>query len=452
MSRRPPRDLLDIASQVAARARDGEQVECYVGRSRTSNVKAFEGEVEAFTTAETWGVGVRVIRDHRQGFASAGSLDGDVVDEVLADARDNAEFAEADEWLGLAEADGVTPPALEGLFRPGLGAFATADKIELALALERAVRSGDHRITGVRTASYGDWSGEAAVATSTGLGLWSEATSAHLSVTALAADGDVTQVGGGVDVAREPDELAVERAAGDAVLRATRLLGATKAPTQRLTIVLEPRLAVALLGIAAGMLTGDRVLKGRSPFADRVGEAIASPLLTMADDPTDVRSLGADTHDGEGLATRRNVLVDNGVLRTFLHDAYTGRRSGAGSTASAVRGVRTPPSPGIQALAVAPGRGTLDELVAAVDRGLLVQSLAGLHSGVNSVSGDFSVGAEGLLIRDGALAEPVREVTIASTVPRLLLEIAAVGGDLEWLPGGAVAPTIVIPDVQLSGA
>jgi PmbA protein len=445
-------DLLAVAAQVAARARADEQVECYVGRSTTTNVKAFDGEVEAFTSAESWGVGVRVIRDHRQGFASAGSLDADVVDEVLADARDNAAFAEADEWLGLAEPDGVTPPVLEGLCRPGLASFATTDKVALALALERAVRAGDDRITGVRTASYGDWYGEAAVATSTGLGLWSEATSAHLSVTALAADGERTQVGGGVDVAREPGELAVERAASDAVLRATRLLGATKAATQRLAIVLEPRLAVTLLGIAAGMLNGERVLKGRSPFADRVGEAIASPLVTLADDPTDVRSLGADAHDGEGLATRRNVLVDGGVLRTFLHDAYTGRRSGTGSTASAVRGVRTPPSPGVQALAVAPGRGTLDELIADVDLGLLVQSFSGLHSGVNSVSGDFSVGAEGLMIRGGSLAEPVREVTIASTVPRLLLDIAAVGSDLEWLPGGSVAPTIVIPDVQLSGA
>jgi PmbA protein len=117
-----------------------------------------------------------------------------------------------------------------------------------------------------------------------------------------------------------------------------------------------------------------------------------------------------------------------------------------------VRGHRSTPGVGCQALALAPGTGTLDELIASVDRGFLVQALTGLHSGVNAVSGDFSVGAEGLMIRDGALAEPVREVTIASTLQRMLLDVRAVGGEIEWLPGGSAMPPIVIADIALGGA
>jgi PmbA protein len=271
-------------------------------------------------------------------------------------------------------------------------------------------------------------------------------------VSALAADGERTQIGGGIDVGREPTELDVTVASGDAVHRATRLIGATKPPTQRLAIVLEPRLAVTLVGIVSGMLTGDVVLKGRSPFADRVGDQIASPLLSFLDDPTDLRSIDADSHDGEGLANRRNPLVVAGVLQGFLHDTYTGRRSGTGSTGSAVRGARSTPSPGAQVLVMAPGSGTLDEIIAGVDAGLLVQSFNGLHSGVNAVSGDFSVGAEGLMIRNGELADPIREATLASTLQRLLLDISVVGGDLEWLPDGNGAVTLVVPDVALSGA
>jgi PmbA protein len=280
---------------------------------------------------------------------------------------------------------------------------------------------------------------------------WSRGTFCSISVSALADDGEVTQIGGGVDVGREPDELDISIAAEDAVQRTTRLIGATKPPTQRLTIVLEPRLAATIVGIAGGMLSGDVVLKGRSPFADRVGDQIASALLTFVDDPTDARSFAADSHDGEGLATRRNVLVRDGVLQGFLHDAYTGRRSGTASTGSAVRGARSTPSPGLQALAIQPGLGTLDELLAGVDVGLLVHSFTGLHSGVNPISGDFSVGADGIMIRNGALAEPVREATIASTLQRLLLDISHVGADVEWLPGGTAAVTIVVPDVALSG-
>jgi PmbA protein len=236
------------------------------------------------------------------------------------------------------------------------------------------------------------------------------------------------------------------------VLRATRLLGSTKPATQRITLVLEPRMTAAVLGIVGGMLNGEAVLKGRSPFADRVGEAIASPLLTFVDDPTDARSLGAEIHDGEGLATRRNELVVDGLLQGFLHNTYTGRRSGTASTGSAQRGVSSTPGVGAGALAVAPGSGTHEEILAGVGDGLFVTSMAGLHSGVNPVSGDFSVGVEGLMVRGGALAEPVREATIASTLQRLLLDISAVGADLEWLPDGTGGVTLVIPDVALSGA
>ena len=210
--------------------------------------------------------------------------------------------------------------------------------------------------------------------------------------------------------------------------------------------------AVTVIGLVAGTLTGDRVLKGRSPFVDRVGENVATAALTFVDDPTDPASLGAESHDGEGLACRRVPLVEDGVLQGFLHDSYTGRRSGKGSTGSAVRGTRGLPSPGLQALAVRPGSGTLDELIADVDHGLLVFSLAGLHSGVNPVSGDFSVGVEGRMIRNGQLAEPVNECTIASTLQRLLLDIKAIGSELVHLPSGVSTPPVVVGDVSLSGA
>jgi PmbA protein len=211
-------------------------------------------------------------------------------------------------------------------------------------------------------------------------------------------------------------------------------------------------MVATLLSIVGGMLGGEAVLKGRSPFADRVGEQIASPLLFLVDDPTDPLSLGADDHDGEGLATRRNPLISAGVLDGFLHNTYTGRRSGTASTASAVRGYRTTPGAGAQALALAPGTGTIDELVAQVDHGVLVQSMSGVHSGVNPTSGDFSVGVEGLLIRDGQLAEPIREATLASTIQRLLLDVRAVGAEREWTPGGTAASPVVIDAVTLSGA
>ena len=443
-------DLIDLALGLAGRAEPGEELEAFVARGTSLSAKAYDGEVEAFTSAETFGVGIRVIRDGRMGFASAGTFDPSVLDDTLAEARDNATFAEPDEWAGLVSPDGVVPPEMD-LWRDDLATTSTEAKVQMALDLEAAVRDGDPRIFGVRSAGYSEGSGEAAVATSTGLVVGSRGTSCSLSATALAREGDDTQIGGGFSAGRGVADLDFDEAVADAVLRSTRLLGAKQPATDKVTIVLEPRLAATLLGIAGGTLTGDRVLKGRSPFADRVGEAIASPLLTLVDDPTDPRSFGADSHDGEGLATRVNPLIADGVLQGFLHDGYTGRRSGTASTGSAVRSSRSTPAPGCQALVMAAGEQPPEELLAGVDRGLFVQSLNGLHSGVNAVSGDFSVGADGLMIRDGQLAEPVREITLASTLQRLLLGIVAVGNDLDWRPGGATAATLVIADVSMSG-
>ncbi len=448
---RPMTDLSDLAVSIATRATAGEQVEAFVARGRHTTVKAYGGEVESFTSAESMGIGIRVVRDHRQGFAYAGTFEEAAIAETLAEARDNATFGEPDEFFGLAEPDGVQAVEQE-LWDEAVVTFPTERKIELAIELERAVLGADPRIRGVRTSSFGDSSGEAAVATSTGIAVEGRATVCHISVSALASEGDETTIGGGVDVGRDPTALDVAKVVDDAVTRATRILGATKAPSRRLPVVFEPRMAATLLALAAGTLSGERVLKGRSPFADRLGQQIASSSLTLVDDPTDARSLGADSHDGEGLACRCNLLIDEGVLQGFLHSSYTGRRSGSASTASAVRGYASTPGVGVQALAVAPGSRSHAGILAGLDEAFLVQSLSGVHSGVNPVSGDFSVGAEGLMIRGGGLAEPVREVTLASTLQRMLLDIREVGGDLEWLPSGTGASTLVVDDVTLSGS
>ena len=349
-------ELLDVAARIAEMAGPGEQVEAYVARSTSTSVKAYDGDVESLTQASSAGVGVRVIVDHREGFAYAGTLEEGVVLEALAEARDNATFGEPDEFNGLAVPDGVEPADLD-LWPEHLADVPTADKVAMALELEAATKGRDPRVNGVRVAMFANSLGEGAVATSTGIRAWGRAGMAHLMVQALAVQDGETQIEAGLSVGRELTDLSIDEAADDAVLRSTRLLGSTKPSTQRLTLVLEPRMTATILGIVGGMLNGEAVLKGRSPFADRAGEAVASPLLTFVDDPTDPRSLGAEAHDGEGLARRRNELVMDGVLQGFLHNTYTGRRSGTASTGSAQRSVASTPSVGAGALGGRAGHG-----------------------------------------------------------------------------------------------
>jgi PmbA protein len=450
------RDLTDVAASIVERAAPGERLEAYVSKGTETEVRAYQGEVESLTSATTSGVGVRVLVETpdgaRVGFASAGSLEADVIESVLADARDNARFATPDEFVAFAEPDGVDPAGLE-LEDPSLASVPTDRKIALAIELERAARDADARVRQIDEASYGDAIVESALASTTGIRSGARRSMSWLSVAAIANGQGRDQTGYASSAARGVDGLDVGATADDAVRRATRMLGATKPGSSHCAVVFDPRVTATILAVVSSALSGESVTKGRSFFAERMDEVVAAPIVTLVDDPTDPRHLSSSQADGEGLACRRNVLIDAGVLRGFVFDTVSGRRAGTASTGSAVRGgYGGTPSAGCRALALAPGELDFEGILAQVGEGVYVQSVTGVHSGVNTISGDFSVGAEGLRITGGTLGEPLREMTVASTLQRLLLDVAMVGADVEWLPGVAAGQTLAISDAALSGS
>lgn len=442
---------MELADKVVAQAQAGEQIEAYVSRGGETDVRVYQGEVEHFVSAQSEGIGVRVIRDGRTGFAYAGTLDPGAVDEVVAEARDNVAFGTVDEWAGLAEPDGVAPTA-QTLWSDGLADFPTTAKIELAKELERLATSLDPRVR-VDDANYADAWGEVAVATTTGIRQSGRENGCYVTVGTLADDAGETQTGFGFSVGRHPDDFDLERAATEASDRATRLLGARKPPSRRLTVVFDPYVTAQFLSTIGSTLNGESVVKGRSLFRTRLGEAIASPVVQLVDDPTNPAAYSATEVDGEGLAARRNELIRDGVLAQFVHSSYSARRAGGRSTGNATRGgYAGSPGVGCLALQLRPGTRSQPELIADIGDGLLVQSVQGMHSGVNPVSGDFSTGASGMIIRNGELAEPAREMTIASTLQRMLLDVVEVGADVEWLPMRAAGVSLVIADVTMSGS
>ncbi len=444
-------ELQELADRVVAQARPGEQVEAYVSRDHETDIRVYEGEVEHFVSAQSEGIGIRVIRDGRTGFAYAGTLDPTAIAEVLAEARDNVEFGTPDEWAGLADPDGVDVVPQE-LWNEALAAYGTDRKIELTKELERLTLSMDTRVR-IDDANYADVAVESAVSSTSGIRRSGRENGCYVSVSTMADDGDETQTGFGFSVGRSPDEFDLQKAAREAADRATRLLGATKPSSKRVTVVLDPYVTAMFLGIISSTLNGEAVAKGRSLFKDRMGDQVANPIVTLVDDPTNPLAYTATDIDGEGLAARRNELIAGGVLQGFVHNSYSARRVGARSTGNAVRGgFKGTPGVGCLALALAPGDRDQAALVADVDDGVLIQSVQGLHSGVNPISGDFSVGASGLTITNGTVGAPIREFTIASTLQRMLLDVVEVGGDVDWLPMRAAGVSLVIRDITMSGA
>ena len=339
------------------------------------------------------------------------------------------------------------------LWDDGVASMDNAAKVELALELERRVRSGDSRVRQVQSSDYGDVAAQAAIATSTGITATMARTVCSLSATAIAGEGIASQTGSGFTAGRGPGDLDLDKAATDAVIRATRMLGAVKGRSGQFVVIFDPRVTSTLLAVVSSALSGEAVTKKRSFFAGRVGEDVAHGGVTLVDDPTDPRAFGASSHDAEGLACRRNVLSKRAFCgvssSTPPRPAGRPRRQRHRRCAA---GMPPRPRPAVGPCTCRPGPLGSTRFCATSVRPFYVQSVTGVHSGVDTISGDFSVGAEGLMVRNGALAEPVRELTVASTLQRMLHDIVHVGADVEWLPGLASGQTLAIANMAVSGS
>jgi len=442
-------DLLELCRAAVDAAEGDEAVEAYGAESRHTEVRARDREVEGLTFSETRGVGVRIVAGGRLGYAYAADPSVEEVRAAAAAARENVTFGTPDEFNALPLPGSAE--AMPSIFRDSQASLETDRKVSLALDLDRVATSTDPRVTKTDDVLYGDAVSRAVVASTTGISEDASRTDCWCVVSALAEEGDETQAGFDFRLAREIGELDWADCASTAAQRAARLLGATKPPTGRLPVVLDPNAASSFLGVLAGALSAEAVQKGRSLFAELVGEQIGAELFTLIDDGRLEIGPDAAPFDDEGVPTERTPLIERGTLKGFLHNTYTAKRGSARSTGNAKRASYTGvPGVGTSNFYVPAGDVEPDDILARAEGGVLVQDVSGVHSGANPISGEFSVGATGLRIAGGGLAEPLREMTIASTIPEMLKSIAAVGSDLRFF-SSVGTPTILIDEMTVAG-
>jgi PmbA protein len=455
----PPDDLEALAARaveaaLAAGAGDAEgAAQDSVGRE----IRVFGGEVESLSAAGERGLGVRAWIEGRVGFAFGTDLSEEGVTGIAADAVDAARVSDVDEFAAPPDAS-ADSPAANGAYADGqVAAWDTDRKVELAKTVERSALDADDRIVAVETAVYVDEEVRSAISSSTGLGGSYEATFAYAYLQAIAQGGAGKQTGLGFGLGRSPAALDPEAIGREGAERAVQLLGASKPASRSCPVVLDPTVAASFAGFIGGVLCADAVQRGRSPFADRLGDEIASEALALADDGLDPEGMASAPIDAEGLPRGRTPLIEGGRLAAYLHDSYTARRQGGGqrSTANASRsGYRSAPGVAPSNLVLEPGERSLEQLLAEAGDGMYVTDVAGLHSGVNPVSGQFSVGASGVLIEGGALGAPATEFTIASDLVSMLSAVRAAGSDARWVPfGGSVkTPSLLIAEMAIGGS
>lgn len=444
------RKYLTIAEKVVQRAQGSgaAMAEAYLLSSKELSIEVRDSEVETMKLAEDRGLGLRVISDGRVGFAFTTRFSDVGLEQLVQQALANGANTEPDRFYTLPRVSGEYPNL--DIYDPEVRAATVEGKIKLAVEMERAAKAYDQRVKIIESSAYQDAEVEVCIVNSEGLKSHYQGAYCGIYLSLVAGEGDDSQTGFALKYGlkyRELDPLAIGKKAAE---HAVRMLGARQVGSQRAAIVLDPYIATNFLGLLAPALSGEAVQKGRSLFAGKIGQQVASDLVSIVDDGRLPGGIASAPFDGEGVPTSETVLVEGGKLQGFLHNTYTAAKEGIASTGNGVRSsFKGTPEVGATNFFIRPGQSEPDTIIKEVKRGLYVTEVMGMHT-ANPISGDFSVGASGIWIENGEFTHPVRGVAIAGNIVELLGAVDAVGSNLEFF-GGKGAPTVRVSSMSLSG-
>lgn len=449
-----------LLTDVAARAVElavkagATGAECTIEEGNEFSAAVRMGEVESVKEAGSRGAGIRVLLGKKSGSAYTSDLTDEGIAAMVHQAVEIAAITSEDPYAGLPE--DYEFGCLEGdlqLFHPDVEALSTEIKIDQAKRAEAAALSFDPRINNSEGASFDSYTAQRVFVNSSGFVNSYRRSSCSLSTVPVARQGD------GPNSAMERDFWSTssrsaaklespEYVGRTAAARVLRRLGARKVATQRAPVIFESRVARGLLDHLFDAVNGGAIYRKASFLTGKLGEKIAADNVTIVDDATMPGLFGTGPCDDEGVPSRRTVVVENGILRNYLLNTYAARRLSMKTTGNASRGLTGAPGIGHGNFYLEPGARTLEEMIRDMGRGLLVTELIGF--GVNTVTGDYSRGAVGLWIENGAIAHPVSEVTIASTLQEMFAGIAAIGSELEFR-GSLASPPVMIREMTISG-
>ncbi|BCZ86670.1 peptidase C69 [Thermus thermophilus] len=434
--------LEEAKAYVLKRARElGVEVELLFEEERELSLRAREGRLEEITEARQGGLGLRVVAEGKVGYAYTEELSPEALDWALEEARENALLAAKEGALPQGRPLGSHDLLGEGLSAP------LERKKEAALALERALRE-DPRVKSVLMGGYLEREIRVALKSTQGAEGSFRTGFAALTGSFVMAQGKSVKQGWDFKAGKEFHALEPGRTALEFREKTARLLEARPLKTGRYRAYLEPRAMAMLLSVLAEAFSGKNAVEGKSRLLGRLGERIASPLVTLVDDPTLEKGLLSRPFDAEGTPTARTVVVEKGVFKTFLHNLETAKALGQRNTGHAARSYRG-------TLGVAPTNLYLEPVGnLALTDGVVVTEFMGLHAGANPVTLDFSLQALGLWVEEGEVRHAVENFAVSGNLLELLQAVEAVGDDLDWFLLNAAygSPTVAVAELSFAGA
>lgn len=438
----------------AGQAAGLEEMEVYATRSKRSTVRVFEGDVDDYQVSLEQGVGLKVKFQGRVGYAYVEALDEDAVEYLVAGAKANAQINESQDVVEFFPGGAEYPQVV--CYNESLSRVAPEERVAFCLELEKAALAADGRVFKVPHAITGYEEGEVYIANTKGLEQSFSANGAYSYVGALAQQNGQVKSGGKFLVERDWSKFNAAELAREAVEEAVSLLGASSVPSGNYRILLRRDVARDLLATFVPVFSAESVQKGLSLLQGKLGQVIASPLVTLVDDPLMEGGAASAPFDGEGVPSRRKQVIEAGRLTTYLHNLKTARKDGVESTGNASRpSFKAPVGIAPTNFFIEPGQAAYEELIHTLGDGLIIIDVQGTHSGANPVSGDFSLGAYGYLVQGGQIVGPVEQITIAGNFFQLLTSVEAIGSDLEFgspgFRGNVGCPSLIISSLAVAG-
>ena len=446
-------DLRNLAQEMVSRAMSGgaSAAECVIAEGDEFSTLVRLGQVETLKESGSRSIGVRVFNGKRTASTYSSDFSREGLDRMLKSALELSRITSEDPFAGLPEPSQLG--SLSGdldLYHPDVYSLPGQERIAYARRTEKAAIDVDARIKNSDGGSFDAATGHKIFANS--LGFLGEYRRSYCSIAAVPIAQDESgamQRDYWFSVARSLAKLdSPENVGRIAAQRTLRRLGSRKVKTAQVPIIFDPLVAASILEHIFEGVNGDSVYRGASFLAGKLGEKIAADQITVIDDGTIPGGFGTSPFDGEGIPTRRTVVIENGVLKSYLLNTYTAKKLKLQTTGNASRGLAGTPGIGLGNYFLQPGMKTPAEVIGGVKEGLYVTEFLG--HGANLVTGDYSRGASGMWISGGELAFPVEEITVAGNLKEIFFNISEIANDLEFR-GPVASPTIRIEGLTVGG-
>lgn len=428
-------------------------MEVFYSAGSSLSLKVFQKELDGYSLSESEGLGLRGMYNGKMGYSYTEKVDETSIDLLVKNVKENATVIDSDDEEYIFE--GSKEYKKVDTFNPKLEEVEEAEKIKFVKQLEEEAFKIDNRIQSVETCVYGDGYGETIMSNTKGLYLHDKSNIAYTYVVVVAKENEDIKTGMAYRTGNDFSKFNPKEIAEEAVKEALSMLGAKSVKSGDYPVVIRNNAAADLLEAFEGIFSAENVQKNLSLLKGKLNEQIGSEKFTLVDDPFMEGGLASRSFDGEGVASKYKKVVDKGVLKTYFHNLKTAKKDGVETTGNASK------SSYKSSVGIAPsnfyvekGEKTLEEIISSMDKGILITELQGLHSGLNSVSGDFSLAALGYELKDGKIAKAVEQITVAGNYFELLKNIEETGSDLKFgLPGEAYigSPSLKIKKLAIAG-